>query len=233
MKTKLLASIALLGLSMGTAQAVTLNYSDSHTFDGEVDYFYFNNNSAGSVSLWTDTLQDGFDSNGALFKLNAGTGSYDWVRDIGNGTEVLNTDGLNIADPVTGIAVNVFGTAIKNGYVSGESEKVGVSDTGGTYNLDAGSYLFTVAGFDFIPWASFLGGGTVDDGFLDVDAELFGIVNPERQWSTWTFNTGGVASPYEVYIEGDVSSVSVPAAVWLFATAITGLGVMRKSKQKI
>jgi len=232
MKTKLLTSIALLGLSMGTAQAVTLNYSGSHTFDGQVDYFYFDNNSAGNVSLWTDTLQDGFDSAGSLFKLNAGTGGYDFVSEVANGRESAFDTTLRYN--TTGF--NDFGVALKNGFVPGDQHAVGISDTGDSFNLDAGSYLFAVAGFDFIPWADFLGGGTLDDGFVDSGVLLFGP-NPERQWSTWSFNTGGAASPYEVYIKGDVSasvsSVPVPAAVWLFATAITGLGVMRKNKQNI
>ncbi len=219
------ASIALLGLSIGTAQAVTLNYTDTHTFDGEVDFFYFDNNSSGNVSLWVDTLQDGFDSNGALFKLNAASGKYDFVRDVGNADDERDTNGLNQTGK------NIFDVAIKNGYIKGDSEALGVSDTGGSYNLDAGSYLFTVAGFDFTPNASIYG-GTVEDGFVDFNVEFFGGTNPDRQWSTWAFNTAGAPSPYEVYIEGDVSAVPVPAAVWLFATAIAGLGAVGRSRKQ-
>ena len=235
MKTKLLTSIALLGLSMGTAQAVTLNYSGSHTFDGQVDYFYFDNNSAGNVSLWTDTLQDGFDSAGSLFKKNDINGSYEWSGiAIGNGPE-------SAFDPVLGYnttGVNDFGVAIKNGYVQNSQTDLGVSDTGATRFLDAGSYLFAVSGFQHIPVAQFQSdtSKTIDDGFVDLKT-VFNLNNPEWEWSTWTYNTGGAPSPYEVYINGDVSaavsSVPVPAAVWLFATAIAGLGVMRKNKQNI
>ena len=230
MKTKLLASIALLGLSVGSAQAVTLNYTDSHTFDGEVDFFYFDNNSTGNVSLWTDTLQDGFDSAGALFKLNAGTGQYDFMTDIAGGAQ-------SAFDPLVGYntdGINDFGVAIKNGYIQNNPQALGVSDTGESLNLDAGSYLFTVAGFDYIPWASFNGAGTVNEGFVDSNALFFGV-DPARQWSSWAFNTGGAPSPYEVYIDGDVSatvsSVPVPAAVWFMGSAMLGLvGVRRKQK---
>lgn len=225
MKKKLLASLALVGLSMGSAQAVTLSYTDSHTFDGEVDFFYFDNNSAGSVSIWTDTLQDGFDSNGALFKLNSGTGKYDFLIDVANGAEVRDFDGLNQS------GVNEFNVAIKNGYIHGDTEALGVSDTGGTLDLDAGSYLFTIAGFDFTPNAFLNGAGTVDDGFTDLNVLFFGGTDTNRQWSTWGFNTGGAPSSYEVYIEGDVSAVPVPAAVWMFASAIAGLRLTSRSKK--
>ena len=227
MKTKLVGAIALLGLSMGTAQAVDLTFNDSHTLDGEVDLFYFDNNSIGGVSLWTDTLQDGFDSNGALFKLNTGTGQYDFVTEVANATESAfnptlgyNTTGLNDS-----------GVAIKNGFIQDNSQALGVSDTGDTFNLDAGSYLFTIAGFDNTPAASLFGGGTLDDGFVNVNG-FFGPADPEREWSTWTYNTGGVASNYDVFISGKgVSAVPVPAAVWLFATAIAGLGAAGRSRK--
>jgi hypothetical protein len=233
MKIKLLASIALLGLSVGSAQAITLNFSDSHTADGEVDQFKFNVNSAGSVKLWTDTLQDGFDSAGTLFKLNPGSGKYDFVRGIQNVTEVLDqTTQLNLT------GVNIFGIAIKNGYIKGDPLAKGISDTGKIVDLDVGSYLFTIAGFDFKTNAEFNGGGTLDEGWTDENVKFLGGTLPERQWSTWAYNTGGAPSPYEVYIEGDVSELSdvsavpVPAAVWLFASAIAGLGATGRGRKQ-
>jgi len=234
MKTKMFASIALLGLSIGTAQAVTLNYTDSYTFDGEVDFFYFDNNSSGNVSLWVDTLQDGLATATSIFKKNNVNGAYEWTGiPIADG---FQTDfDLVLGYNTTGF--NDFGVALKNGYIQDSQTALGYSDDGAVLNLDAGSYLYVVTGFRNMSVAEFTGNtaGTIDDGFVDLNTIIFGN-NPEEQWSTWSFNTAGAPSPYKVYIEGDVSetvsSIPVPAAVWFFTTAIAGLGVVGRSKKQ-
>lgn len=224
MKIKLLASIALLGLSVGTAQAITLNYSDSHTADGEVDQFKFNVNNAGSVSLWLDTLQDGFKSIGAVFKLNSDSGKYDFINDVGAGDQVID---MVLDYNTTGF--NDFGVKIKNGYIEKDPFALGRSDAGRILDLDTGSYLLAITGFAYVSEAALNGAGTLDEGWFDTNVRFRGAVNPEEQWSTWSLNTGGAPSPYNVFIEGDVSlpavsAVPVPAAVWLFASAVIGLG---------
>ena len=232
MKIKLLASIALLGLSVGSAQAVTLNFSDTHTANGEVDQFKFNVNNTGSVSLWTDTLQDGFLSRGAVFKLNPASEKYDFISSIEGGSqpdfdEILgyNTTGLN-----------EFGVRMKNGYIQNDPEARGKSDGGDVVNLEKGTYLLAITGHAFVPEAALNGSGTLDEGWFDTNVRFRGAANPENQWSTWRFNTGGAPSPYNVFIEGDVSlpavsAVPVPAAVWLFASAVIGLGATGRARK--
>ncbi len=231
MKIKLLASIALLGLSVGSAQAVTLNFSDTHTANGEVDHFKFNVNNTGSVSLWTDTLQDGFKSTGALFKLNSASEKYDFFTDVGAGPQVID---MVLDYNTTGF--NDFGVKIKNGYVPEDPNALGESDAGRILDLDPGSYLLAITGFAYVPEAAINGAGTLDEGWLDTNVRFRGAANPEDQWSTWRFNTGGAPSPYKVFIAGDVSlpavsAVPVPAAVWLFASAVIGLGATSRGRK--
>jgi len=233
MKKTLLASVALLGLTVGQAQAVSLTpdltFTGDYSFDGDIDLYEFNVNNAGAVSIWVDTLEDGLDSAGFLFMKNA-SGGYDYVKGIANADEVYTPNSDN-----TGVynfsGINAFDVAIKNGYNVGVAN--GVSDTGGTVNLDAGQYLYAQTGFLWAPNADSMsaGTGTLADGWMDFN--FFG--DPEFSWSSWTYSTGGSASMYEVYIAGDVSEVSavpVPAAVWLFSSAILGLGAVSRKKHK-
>jgi len=234
MKKTLLTSVALLGLAVGQAQAVSLTpdltFAGDYSFDGDIDLYEFNVNNTGAVSIWVDTLEDGLDSSGFLFMKNA-SGGYNYVNGIANADELYTPNADN-----TGVynfsGVNAFDVAIKNGYQKGVAN--GVSDTGGTLNLDAGQYLYAQTGFLWVPNADMVGGGALADGWTDINT-MFGFPDPEFAWSTWTYQTGGVASNYEVYIAGDVSEVSavpVPAAVWLFSSAILGLGAASRKKNK-
>lgn len=220
--------MALLGLSMGSAQAVTLNYADTYTAHADVDMFKFDNQSQGDVSIWLDTIQDGFNSHGSLFKLNDAN-LWQWT-----GIEFYDADATDYNEwGVSASGINEFGVSFKNGYDLAANEP-GMTDTGRTVNLDAGSYLFMVTGFLNKSTAEFNFDptGTLDQGFTDLN-DFAG--DPNSNWNTWDYNTGGIASPYKVYIDGAgvteaVSAVPVPAAVWLFTSAIAGLGVVRRRK---
>jgi len=232
MKKTLLTSVALLGLAVGQAQAVSLTpdltFAGDYSFDGDVDYYDFNVNSTGQVSIWVDTLTDGLDAMGSVFKSN-GVGSYNFVSSSSSASQAL-VAGVN----TTGI--NDFDVSMKNGFVLSDAQNPGISDPGVSMGLDVGAYRYVVTGMDWLSAAEFNGSGTLADGFIDTNTAFF-FNDPQRVWSTWDHNTGnGAPHDYEVYIKGDVSEVSavpVPAAVWLFSSAILGLGAASRKKKSI
>jgi hypothetical protein len=85
-----------------------------------------------------------------------------------------------------------------------------------------------------------LGGGT--ESFLNVQSSVYWFgeefaPNPNTAWAFSTsngnqYNPGKVISYYGWAVRaGDVSSVPVPAAAWLFGTALLGLaGVKRRHR---
>ncbi len=261
MKKNLLLTAAILGFFVTQAQASNAaptypyHFTPVLTFDGEynhdddVDYFDFKVNSAPSaqnqLAIWTDTLQDGLDINGYLFRKNPATGAYDFVTEVLNATQ---NSSFTIANGKNSTGVNDFGVANKNGfepYVDVNNQgALGVSDPGRVFPdtnqggdaITPGEYRFAVMGFLDIPTAFFNGGGTLAEGIMDLNS-FFGANDPELEWSTWQYNTGkGAPHHYEVYIAGDVSAVSavpVPAAAWLFVSAVSGLGIFARRKVRL
>jgi len=224
MKNKLLAVITVIGIfSMGSVQAITLNFDGSYTADLQLHQYEFENLSENNVSIWMDTLQDGFDSQGTLFKKNGTSGAWDWygvaIRDAGEA-------GFDDALEYNPTGVNDFNVALKNGYIHLDPDNTGVSDTGHIMNnLEVGKYLFVVSENLYQAQAQRVLGGTFEDGYY---------AKRGLKWSGWEFNTGGAASPFKVFVEGDVANVSavpVPAALWLFASALTGLGLSGRRKK--
>jgi|GEM_PF-5511631 len=257
-----LLSVAILGLSVTETQAneftpipsdnltPVLTFNGEYNHDDDVDYFDFVVNSKTSaqnpVAIWIDTLKDGLDVNGWLFKKNPDTGAYDYVIDV---VDAFQYDSFTKVEGKNSTGFNDYGIAMKNGFEPYESfEKQGapgVSDPGrmfpeggangkGTDPLMPGEYRLAVVGFLDVPNADFYGTGTLADGFTDLNL-FFGNNDPELEWSTWKYNADGGATPhqYEVYLYGDVSAVPVPAAVWLFASAVSGLGVFARRKAQL
>jgi len=225
MKNKLLVALAVIGMSlMGPVQAVQLlEFDGSYTADLQLHQYEFENLSENNVSIWMDTLQDGLDSQGTLFKKDGVSGAWDWYGvAIYNGFESAY-DSLLEHNPT---GKNDFGVALKNGYIFEDPDNQGVSDTGITINsLEVGKYLFVVSENVYQARAQKALGGTLDDGFY---------TRRGGRWSNWEFNTNGVASPFKVFVEGDVANVSavpVPAAIWMFASALTGLGFSSRRKK--
>lgn len=236
MKIKQFAVVALFGMSIGSAQAALLEFNGTYSSDEDMDLYHFNLLSDGAVKIWNDTLTDGLDSQLTVFRKNESTGAYEWKSGIGgyeifNGAETRNNDGLNLS------GVNEFGVQIKNGFVLGDPDNLGVSDAGNTLNLTAGSYLVVQTGF--FDWAipQYEGrDGTFDEGFIDLWSDL-GFEEPNSRWSTFEFRTSDDPHAYKLFVEGDVSAVSavpVPGAVWLFGSALIGLtAVGRKRKEAL
>jgi len=227
MKNKLLAAAALMTLSMGSVQATQLTFTGNYQEINQVDLFYFDNSSVSDVSIWGDTLIDGLSQTASLFVQDNGTGDWNWT-----GVKIQHAEADDY-DPNTKInssGDNNYGVAMKNGYIQGDSSALGISDIGETVlDLAIGSYMVVVSE-DFNYAAPTLANATSATFDGTMSRQL-----PFLNWKNQAFSTAvGVDSPFELYVDGlgvgDVSAVPVPAAVWLFTSAIAGLGVVRRKK---
>jgi len=229
MKNKLVMAAILL-LSMGTVQATPLTYTGLYQTTDQVDLFYFDNLSVGDVDIWADTFSDGLSQAGSLFVKDNGTGDYNWT-----GVQIFHADADDY-NPITKLnssGDNNYGVAMKNGYVHGDPTAVGISDIGATVqNLAIGSYMVVISE-DFnlaaptVPNAA----SPVFDGSM-----VRAIPSFIKNWKSQTWSTpGGVDHSFELYVSGDVavSAVPVPAAVWLFTSAMAGLGLLRRKSFKV
>lgn len=220
---KLLMAAVVLGTSVSAAQAATLNFSGTHDVANDVDYFYFQNNSASDVQIVMDTLSDGFDASLAV-----------WRQVVGSGVSGLpeNTDWelveISYAAPRTAnvadlsVSVNDFGIPLRNGYL-GPSAFVptGTSDPGTILaGLSAGVYLISV-------------NGTLNDpnAFLPGELMSLGSSNFEQ------FSPNTYPHNFEFVVSGDavseVPQVPLPAAVWLFGSALVGLGAFGRRRPSV
>ena len=223
MKTIILLSTALIGLSIGSVQAATLTFEGTHAQNNDRQEHFFNITGTGDVEIIVDTLTDGLDADQVIWK-STGT---DWeyiARNIG--AERVGEPG----EPGdTGF--NVFDVALKNGYVKGDPLQPGISDPGlrfalgdifNDFQLEAGSYKVT----------------TSSDG--DFAAGRPGDLESAIKWTEQDSFEGSPffhgPHDYKFTVSGDfvtdAAVVPVPAAVWLFGSAMVGLGAVRR-KQSI
>jgi len=94
-------------------------------------------------------------------------------------------------------------------------------------NLSAGNYLLTIAMWDNFPWSN----DNIADGFRYDGIEPI----PVASWDE-VYNGGDVGPYWSVNIDGvdTASPVPVPAAIWLFGSAIAGfVGVSRRKKTTV
>lgn len=229
MKITQFAAVALLGLSMNSAQAAVLEFDDTFFGNHDLQEFRFDVLSASSVSMWSDTLTNGLNNHLTLFKLNNVSGEYEW-----NPANLIADANESSFNPVLGYnttGVNDFGVALKNGFVQNSSTQIGISDAGGTLTLEQGSYLL-VNSFDTYWSLAELNNDTspYSAGFVDT-TEIFGGGDT---WSTYPFGDHSQPHAFKVFINGDVAlptTVPVPGAIWLFGSALVGLtGVSRRKK---
>lgn len=223
MKTKILLSTALIGLSIGSVQATTLTYNATHTEANHREEHFFNITGTGDVEIVMDTLTDGLDAQQTIWK-STGT---DWVF-IG---ESPGAPRVGAAGAPEDTGFNIFGVALKNGYVKGDALQPGLTDPGAVFSLDniftgfqleAGSYKVTTSGNGNFAAA---GPGALESAVFWTEQDTFEIQ---------PFFHG--AHDYKFTVSGDfvtdTTVVPVPAALWLFGSAIVGLGVVRR-KQNI
>ena len=167
------AAVMLIALAAGAAQANTLTFSGTNKAANQVDYFYFNVESPGTVTGATFSVD--FDPILAIWK-PAGS---DWSL-------------LDQNDDASG--------------ANGSSNDL---DAGLTLTLlPVGTYLATVSDYANFANGPLLSNGFTGDGFF-----------------------GDADYPYELRIaseDGTVSAIPLPAAVWLFGSALAGLGLFRR-----
>jgi len=218
MSKKILAALAVFGLNMGVAQA-SFTINETYDFANEIDYFMFDVNTAGSVDIVMDTLTNGFDADMNIWSKVTGSsvagqpGDSEWafVKWAPAAPYAATT-----LDPL-----NSYGISLKDNFTADPIFFTGVSDPGETLNMAVGTYLLTVSGsFNFD-----LSGMEAGDAGSVLSNALF--AGAEESFFTSPHD-------YELVITGDVSAtpsaVPVPAAVWLFGSALAGLGAVRRQK---
>jgi hypothetical protein len=217
---KLIMAAAILGASVSGAEAAVMNINGVHTAPNALEYYYFQNNSLGNVQIVMDTLTDGFDATLAVWQKVVGSTvvgqpeNSDWALvDI---SYAADRD-ANELNPT--VSVNNFGIPFRNGYNPLDiTTTTGTSDPGMIMsNLAQGIYLIEISANFNDPNVNFAG-DLMSLGHLGF--EQFSEIN------TWPHN-------YTFSITGNVSEVSqvpVPAAVWLFGSALAGLGAISRKK---
>jgi hypothetical protein len=219
MTKRLVTLLSLFLLSITGAQAVTLTVDGLYTANNQIDEYFFDVSATGNVSIIMDTIADGMDAAFFIFKELPGGTDYQIVGNSG--------EGARPADWITS-GVNIFGKSLKNGYQDDSGtltpgSNPGTSDPGDNFNLDAGNYLLVTTAASQFPFAVF-SNGLLSDGYTNAGNFLGEpFYNGDRN--------------YQIVLTGDFISlpaaVPVPGAVWLFGTAIAGLGVARRKNSMI
>jgi len=218
MLTKLLTTAVVLGISISAAQANTLSFNGSYDVANEIDYFMFENNSAGNVDMIMNTGAYGYDADMVIWSKVAGStvvgqpGDSEWAL-------VKWAPAAERFNDLT-ISTNIYGIEMFD-HNAADPNPSGVSDPGESLNLAAGTYLLSVTGG--ANWLT----SSVEGGELLSAAQFRGIDH---------FFETTYPNPYGISVIGDVSEVSavpVPAAVWLFGSALAGLGAVRRQKTAI
>jgi len=212
---KLLLAATVLAVSASGAQAATLTYEGTHAAVNTIETYWVHVNS-GDITMIMDTLSDGMDATWAIWQKVDGSFVAGQPEDSDWALVDVNYGATSSTD--LSVPVNDFGVPLRNGYVGTASlVPTGTSDPGGVFSGLSGDYLITVNGVLNDPWG-FLPGDLMSLGFQGV--EELGEIN------TYPHN-------YKFTITGDVSEVSqvpVPAAVWLFGTALAGFGTLSRKK---
>lgn len=214
MTKKLFSLVVLMGISVSAAQAITLTHTDTYTTTNDIQSYFFDVvGGTGDVTIISDTLTDGFDHEMNLW-IKEGN---DW-RSGTPGGEWWSSGSARDPDSVNN-GLNIFGVQLKNGWVQGDITQQGTSDPGISATLAPGSYLLTSTDNANFNQGSF--GGLLSDGWTN-----------QGNFETHPFFNG--PHDYQITVTGDfvqaAAVVPVPAAVWLFGTALAGLGAARRKK---
>ena len=230
----------LLGVSIN-AQAVKLTFDGTHQAVNTEEYFLFDNKQPGNVTIYTDTLTDGYGAGFFVWKpMNVAKPDLpegvDWEPAFVTGSQgdanFDFSDGIPAPRPYVNAPENIFGVSVKNTTAlvydpTVTDEDTGLADAGRVFdNLDAGRYLVTVYGPSNEPNGLF---SVTPDDPMRLSRGFFGFEQIDTSYGA--YRNANFPHDYKLYIEGDVakvSSVPVPAAVWLFMSALTGLGIQRR-----
>jgi len=217
MSKKILAVLAVLSLSTGIVQASSVLFTGAHAAANEFESYMFDNSVEGNVDIVADTGAVGFDMDMTIWQKVTGSsvvgqpGDADWAL-IKWAPAAARYSDLTISTNIYGI--EMFG------HISTDPNATGISDPGETLNLSVGTYLLYVTGVTNYPISSILGGELLSDAVFRNSEHR----NPNRRFN----------DPYSINVTGagvsEVSAVPVPAAVWLFGSALAGLGAVRRKK---
>jgi hypothetical protein len=124
---------------------------------------------------------------------------------------------------------------------NGEYFSVNISVSGGDetsfnytqpWNISSDDQIFEAGATEnrgFYIWYRYLNFGF--DGSLNSGATEFDITGLSREAEGWNDFPFGGGQYYRRYIvSGSVSTVPIPAAAWLFGSALLGLGVLKRKK---
>jgi hypothetical protein len=199
----LIAVSLMFGLS-SPSQAATFSFTGTFTGDADVQLFGFTVGATSDVTLLTYSYAGGTNAAGAVIP----AGGFDPILSLFDSSDSLidsNDDGFfpNVGiDPITGLPL----------------------DTYLRRSLDAGDYTVAVSQYDNEAL-----GPTLADGFFQTAADFtttilggtcasgqFCDVADDQRTNFWAFDILDVEN-------ASINPVPVPAAVWLFGTALIGL----------
>lgn len=232
---KTLATVALMGLSITAAQA-NLVVDGIYTTNNQIDSYFFDKTTAGEITILVDTLTDGFDAEQTLWIKEGDKWAF-IIQSPGarRGTPGSHTDDDDtIGDSITS-GVNIYGVALKASnqtrWESGNVAQQGTSDPGVTTSIDAGSYLITTTGVGNNSNAGQGSAGYLSDGFLGIN----NFTNDPDGFVPNDYYNGDHNYTYTIFGEDLVAAsvIPVPAAVWLFGSALTGLLTFRRKQQAV
>jgi len=215
MINKTLATVALT-LAAGVAQATVLTFNDTHTASNQDHFFRFHvGQDNAKVKVLVNTDGEGWDAAFSLFKEEG----PDWP-------EILKVNDANRHfNPGPGDdGLDDFNRPLKNDYERENPFKPGNADPGVHFGVTDGIDALSAGDYTMFVYGGYRGliGSTFNTKFF-VQDEGFESTN---------FYRGPI--DFTVVIEGDsvsaVSAVPVPAALWLFGSAIAGLGAVRARK---
>jgi hypothetical protein len=247
---KVLASFAILGLSAGAAQAsLVIDGVHQITNPNSHEPYFIKANSSGNVDIFIHTQTDnqggGSFMNGLLsvWRLQPGGAWGNWVL-IGANDDAAK----DLTRPQPG-SHNVYGVPVHQftpGFLT-----VGITDPGLTLNLTANeTYLIIQSQMNNGPKSLSVNGVLADDGSWRVDLPpldpsappqtipvgsplenaLWNKFDPIGDNQATPLPPGVVNHNYRLFINGDVALtpavIPVPAAVWLFGSALAAFGVI-------
>ena len=174
------------------------------------DWYSFQSTTTGllEISVKADSINPGFSP---AFSVWSATGLNDWETDGGDGSSYYQ-DRANYIDgvlaPLVGFANSGVTTVLNQGPVDTGLVLNGPGNTGKAGDAgEAGAYVNVGAGY----------------------AELFFNTTAGQYYTIGVGGSGSVAGYYTIEANAAVSAVPVPAAVWLFGSALLGfVGLGRK-----
>jgi hypothetical protein len=249
MNKTILSTAVILALSSGVAHAdVIVNGTHQSAVPNMIEDYFIQANSSGSSNIFLASHKDTVGDFGGTYSMD---GVLSVWQEVGSNWTLIgaNDDAArNYSAPVLG-SKSVYGTPTLD-FLTGQPNS-GKTDPGLTLNLTAGStymiiqsesrngptslsnlsHLTSATGAG--EWAGFALGqtfavganpqtalwGTADAVGAGPSAGQYTLINPYTL--TVTGNVALVAAP---------SAVPLPAAVWLFGSALAGLGVIGRKK---